>query len=89
MPGRVLVPADKGKRNSHMISAFNHYMHRLYEEIGITIVRAWTISIPWSEELVQGRTHLITTESDGFLTTPPGDVSTHLLMLYACEGDVT
>ena len=85
LPGAKVVIADHARRNLHMIAAFNHFRGILYRTVGISVIPACALALPWSEELVQGRTHLMTTGKTGFIITPPGHVSTNLIMRATCE----
>ena len=78
------IPEDNWRRNVYVINAFNFYMASVYSEMGIMVIPAWSLAIPWSEGLVQGRTHLMTTEPEGFIITAPGAESLNLLAYHAC-----
>ena len=74
-----------GSSNSYVVSAFNYYMYVILRQAGVTVIRTWAIGLPWSENFVGGRRHLVELiRPHTFNFTPPGRLATDLIMYHAC-----
>ena len=62
-------------------------MFYFLEESNIGVVSIFALALPWSEVLLQGGTHVITSEPEEktLLLTPPGKVAFNMLMYNACR----
>ena len=62
-------------------------MFYLSEKSNISVVSIFALALPWSEALLQGGTHTLTTKPEDkmLLLTPPGKVAFHMLMYNACS----
>ena len=77
-----------GSSDSYVVSPFNYYMYLIIvilHQAGVTVVRTCAIGLPWSENFVGGRRHLLELiDPNTFNFTPPGRLATDLIMYHSC-----
>ena len=84
-PGRELLPTERIAQNSFIQAAINFYIAAELRRVGVKIVPAWTLTMPFADEELSGRTHMIDASKTQLLTIPPADVATYYGMSLACS----
>ena len=75
-------------QNSYTQGAINYFIAEELRAVGVMIVPAWGLSLPWADEELSGRTHMMEAQGQELLTIPPGVVSSYYAMYLACSGDI-
>ena len=73
-----------GSYNSYLVGAMNYYTNELLRSAGVTIVRTWGMGLPWCDDLIGGRVHIVWTDEKEITFTPHGRVATDFIMYHAC-----
>ena len=80
----------KHRQNSFVQAAINYYVAHELQGAGALVVPAWGLSMPWCDELVGGRMHMMEkTGSGGLKTVPSAHVASYYAMHLACNDDTT
>ena len=84
-PGRNPLNNGYIKLNSFVQAAINYYIGNELRQVGVMSVPAWGLAMPWSEEQLSGRHHLVSITNGMFKVVPAGHISTYAVMDLACR----